>query len=233
MNRRPAAITSGAIVLFMLAVSAWAWPQIPDGARVPIHWGIDGQPNGWAPKWVALLITPGIAAVVAIVLGVIPAIEPRRSNLARSGKFYLTTWVGALLLLAAIHVVAISVALGAALDMGRITGIAVGLLFIVMGNFLPKARSNFFAGIRTPWTLSSERSWTVTHRVGGRGFVLVGTLALACGLLGLPPEILVAVLLGGMLVLVAALVVISYREWQADPDRQSIGRPNGSAGGAA
>ena len=126
MNCRPAVIVSGIAILVMLGFSAWAWPQIPDGARVPIHWGLDGQPNGWAPKWVALLISPAIAAVVAIVLGVIPAIEPRRSNLARSSSFYLTAWAGAMIVLAVVHIVAVAVALGATIDIGRVVAILVG-----------------------------------------------------------------------------------------------------------
>jgi uncharacterized membrane protein len=231
MNRRPAVIASAVAIIAMLVVSAWAWPQIPDGARVPIHWGIDGQPNGWAPKWVALLITPGIAAVLTLVFGVIPAIEPRRSNLARSSAFYLTSWTGAIVVLAVVHVVAVSVALGAAFDMGRVVAIMVGLLFVGIGNFLPKTRSNFFAGIRTPWTLTSERSWAVTHRVGGIGFVLVGALSVVSGTVGLPGEATVVVLIGGMVVLVPVLLLVSYRVWEGDPDRQTFGR--GSDGGDA
>jgi uncharacterized membrane protein len=233
MNRRPAAIASGVIVLFMLAVSAWAWPRIPDDARVPIHWGIDGQPNGWAPKWIALLITPGIGAVIALILGVIPAVEPRRANLARSSGFYLTAWLGALVLLAGVHVAAIAVALGTSLDIGRIAVVAVGLLFVLIGNVLPTTRSNFFAGIRTPWTLSSDRSWTVTHRAGGWGFVAIGAASVVLGLLGAPPEWLVGVLLGGMGLLVVALIVVSYRTWQTDPDRQTLGRGADDHGGSA
>ena len=100
----------------------------------------------------------------------------------------------------------------------------------MIGNFLPKTRSNFFAGIRTPWTLTSERSWTVTHRYGGRGFVLVGALSVACGVLGLAPAVPV-VLVGGMVVLIPALVIISYRVWKTDPDRQTFGRDGGNTEG--
>jgi uncharacterized membrane protein len=232
VNRRPAVLASVVAIIAMLVVSAWAWPQIPDGARVPIHWGIDGQPNGWAPKWVALLITPGIAAVLALVLGVIPGIEPRRSNLARSSGFYLMSWAGAIVVLAVVHVVAVSVALGATFDMGRVVPIAVGLLFVGIGNFLPKTRSNFFAGIRTPWTLTSERSWAVTHRIGGIGFVLVGALSVISGAIGLPGAVTVWVLIGGMVVLVPVLLVVSYRVWQADPDRQTFGRDSDGGDGS-
>ena len=231
MNRRPAVIVSGIAILVMLGISAWAWPQIPDGARVPIHWGLDGQPNGWAPKWVALLLSPGIAVVIAILFGVIPVIEPRRSNLARSSGFYLSAWAGAMIVLAVVHAVAVSVALGGTLNVGRVVAIAIGLLYVAIGNFLPKTRSNFFAGIRTPWTLTSERSWTVTHRLGGRGFVLIGALSVLCGLFGLPGSVLLVVLLGGMAVLIPALVIVSYRIWQTDPDRQSFGRGDGDTEG--
>ena len=232
MNCRPAVIVSGIAIIIMLGFSAWAWPQIPDGARVPIHWGLDGQPNGWAPKWVALLISPAIGAVLAIVFGVIPMIEPRRSNLARSSGFYLTAWAGAMVVLAVVHIVAVSLALGATVDIGRVVAIVVGLLYLVIGNFLPKTRSNFFAGIRTPWTLTSERSWTVTHRIGGWGFVLIGALSVVCGALGLVAAVPV-LLVGGMAILIPALVLVSYRVWKTDPDRQTFGRGGGDTEGSS
>ena len=84
MKLRPVVIVGSAAVIGMLILSAWAWPQIPDGAQVPIHWGIDGTPDGYGPKWLGLLGIPILTVLVVALLLVIPRFEPRRANLERS-----------------------------------------------------------------------------------------------------------------------------------------------------
>ncbi len=222
MNR-PLVLVTAAVVVAALAVSAWAWPQIPDGAQVPIHWGINGQADGFAPKPVGLLLLPGLIAGIGAVFVVLPAIEPRREHLRRSGPAYRTVAVSSILLLGAVHVAAVMAATGRTVDIARIAALAVGALFVAIGNVLPKLRSTFLVGIRTPWTLTSERSWTRTHRLGGRLMALLGLSILALTAVGLR-GVMLAVLLGvGAAVLVAGLTVYSYLVWRSDPDRRSFG----------
>lgn len=222
MNPRPLLIVGGVIVVVMLAVSAVAWPQIPDDAQVPIRWGLGGEPDGFGPKWVALLLLPALLVPLTALLAFIPSIDPRRDNLERSMPAYVAIVGTALAFLGAVHVGIVWSALGNDLDIGRIVGIGVGLLFVVIGNFLGKTRSNWFMGIRTPWTLSSERSWTRTHRLGGRLFVLVGVLAAVVSLAGVLP-LLLGVVLGGTTIMVVVLFAYSYLVWRDDPDRASAG----------
>ena len=181
MNRRPMILYSGAVVGAMTLVSAWAWTQLPAGAQIPIHWGFDGTVDGYAPKEVGLLLLPLLTAGLAGLLAMIPRFEPRRANLERSGKAYGATWVVIVSLLGAIHVLAVAVALGAGLDVTRLILIAVGVVFGVIGNYLPKVRPNYLMGIRTPWTLASDLSWVRTHRLGGRLFVVEGLVLIALG----------------------------------------------------
>ena len=211
---------SAAVLGAMLLTSAWAWTQLPPGAQVPIHWGADGQPDGWADKTVGLFLMPLIAAGVAVLLALIPRFEPRRANLERSGKAYGATWIGLMLVLGGMHLLAISVALGASLDLTRIVMIATGALFVLIGNYLPKVRPNYLMGIRTPWTLASDLAWRRTHRVGGRLFVIEGLILAGLGLLGVNGEILVAAVLGAVVVLLAVTVVYSYQVWKMDPDKR-------------
>ena len=91
MNIRPMLIYSFVVVGLMLALSAWAWTQLPADASIPIHWGVDGQPNGFAPKPIGLFLLPGITALITALFAVIPRIEPRRANLERSGTAYRAT----------------------------------------------------------------------------------------------------------------------------------------------
>jgi len=214
-------IASIAIVGAMLLLSAWAWVVLPADARVPIHWGAEGGPDGWADKTVGLLLPPAIAAAVATLFALIPRFEPRRANLERSGTSYRAIWLGVLVLLAGVHVVAVGVALGASLDVSRLVIAGVGILFVVIGNYLPKVRPNYLMGIRAPWTLSSDLAWTRTHRLGGRLFVAEGVALALLGLAGVSGTILAVSLIAAIAVLLVVLFGYSYQVWKTDPDRRT------------
>lgn len=222
MNLRPFLITAGVVVLLMLGISAWAWPQIPDGAQVPIHWGIDGQANGWAAKPLALLGVPLLTAGIALVLAFAPRFDPRYGNVQRSATAYWAIAFGVLALLAVVHVAATLVATGRPVNIGMVVSVAVGALFVLVGNFLGKTRSSWIFGIRTPWTLSSERSWTRTHRLGGYLFMLVGAATIIAALVA-PQGIAAIVLLGGTGAVVVTVAIYSYLVWRVDPDREQTG----------
>jgi uncharacterized membrane protein len=222
VKTRPYLITAALVVVGMLAVSAWAWPQIPDGAQVPIHWGIDGRANGWAPKWQGLLLLPAMTGGIALVLAFAPRVDPRSGNIQRSATAYWAIAVAALVLMAVIHVAAVLAATGRSVNIGLIVSLAVGGLFVVVGNFLGKTRSSWIFGIRTPWTLSSELAWTRTHRLGGYLFMLLGVAVIAAALLA-PGGVPAFLLLGGVVVLVPLLFAYSYLVWRDDPERQQVG----------
>ena len=220
MDRRRLTVFSAIVVAAMTILSAWAWLSLPADALVPIHWGADGQVNGWAPKTIGLFLLPFITAGVAALFWAIPVIEPRRANIVKSGQAYAAIWVAIVVLLAVIDVVTVAVALGVTLDMTLVVFVAVGGLFIVIGNYLPKVRSNYLVGIRTPWTLTSEASWTRTHRVGGRLFVIEGIVFILAGLLRPAPEALIVVLLGGIGVMLVFVFAYSYQVWKTDPEKR-------------
>ncbi len=112
MNRKPGLYASGIILLFMFALVAWAWPQVPPDAQIPVHWNASGAPNRFAGKFQGLLGLPLIAAAVAGLFVLIPAIEPRRRHLSESGKPNTVTWIGVLALMAVLQLAAVSYALG-------------------------------------------------------------------------------------------------------------------------
>lgn len=217
MNRRPLLLFSAAVVGAMTLLSAWAWGQLPPDAQVPIHWGIDGHVDGYASKEIGLFLLPLTAAGIAALLAVIPRFEPRRANLERSRKAYGAIWIVIVALVGAVHALAVAVALGAVLDVTRLILIGTGVVFVVIGNFLPKVRPNYLMGIRTPWTLASDLSWVRTHRVGGRLFVVEGFVLIALGLLGARPEVLAVAVIGAIVIEIVVVVVYSYRVWKMDP----------------
>lgn len=222
MNVRPMILVSAAVVGVMLVVSSLAYLALPADAQVPIHWGPDGQPDGHADKALGLFLLPGTTGFVAALLAVIPRIEPRRANLERSGKAYAATWIGVILLLGGLHLLAIAVTMGATLDLTRIVMAGTGVLFAVIGNYLPKVRPNYLMGIRTPWTLASDLAWDRTHRTGGRLFVALGLLLILAAIIGISGLALAILLIAGIVVLIAAMFGYSYRVWRDDPARRTM-----------
>ncbi len=112
-------------------------------------------------------------------------------------------------------------ALGVAVPTAGIINVGIGLLFIVIGNWLGKVRSNFIMGVRTPWTLSSELSWNKTHRLAGKLFVGVGLAQILVGVFFSTHPAAAKVMITGIILLVLVPVTYSWWVWKNDPDRQS------------
>ena len=222
MNLRPLAIAAVVTVGLMLGLAAWAWAQIPPGAEIAVHWGIDGQPDGYASREFALLFIPGLTVLIAGLLSFLPRIEPRADNLARSGPAYVQVAIAVLVVMVAVQLTVVLAAVGSPLSIGIVLGVAIGVMLIVIGNVMGKVRSNFIFGVRTPWTLSSDLSWNKTHRLVGRLFVLLGLTTTVVALIG-GLSAFFAVVLGGIVLIVIVAFVYSYRVWRSDPARLKVG----------
>ncbi len=218
MNIRFPLIVSAVLIAAMVAAGAYVWTLLPPHALVPVHWDIAGKTDRYAEKSFALFYLPATLAALSALFAWLPRLEPRRSNLLSSGKFYRATWIGLALLLAAVHAAALAAALRLPVNIGIVVVVAVALLFAVIGNYLGKTRSNFFAGVRTPWTLASDYSWERTHRLAGRLFILSSAASLAT-MIATTTKAALIVLVGLILASSLAAVVMSYVYWARDPDR--------------
>jgi len=218
MNLRIFHIVSAISIGAMLAISAYAWFQLPADAQVPIHWNTAGEIDGYTSKAVALWLVPAMAIGLVALLSFIPRIDPRRTHLYASNMAYQAICSGLIVFLAALHAVMVAIALGSTISMTVVIGVGIGALFIVIGSVLGRTQSNWFMGVRTPWTLESELSWEKTHKLAGRLFVDVG-VASALGSFILPPEVYVWALLIATLGMVAWVVAYSYFVWRDDPDK--------------
>lgn len=214
------AVPLGAILGFAL----WGWLAVEPGAQIAVHWGPDGRPDRFGSRLEAFGVMPLIASGLLALFVIIPGIDPRGANLKRSPALFLTAWLGTLWVLAAAQGALTLNALGL-LQWGedavaRIVLGVVGLLFAAIGNVMGKARPNWFVGLRTPWTLSSDRAWDVSHRWAGRFFVIGGLATLLCVLFLPVIASVVAIMmasLGGAIV----STVISYLVWRKDPERET------------
>ena len=203
------------LIAGMFAAAILTWPVAPD--RIPVHWGLTGHPDRWGGRFEGLLLPPIVALVIYLTMLFLPRLDPGRMNYDRFGGAYYTMRAALVALFAMIGGVSIATAQGLAVDVPRIVGLSVGILFFVFGNVLGKVRPNWFVGVRTPWTLSSKRSWTRTHRLAGWVFVCAGVAIAIASLAQTAVSLAVAgtVLFGGLLV----TVVYSYLIWKGDPDR--------------
>ena len=198
------------ICVLSAVVSAVVLQQVPEGMEVPLHWGIDGTPDRYGPAWEGLFMPPGVMALVLGIFSILKWIEPRQENLQKSLPARGGIALAVVLMMLVLQAGTIAIALGNEVPMVRLVLFAVGLMLTVMGNFLGKTRSNFFIGIRTPWTLSSDDVWRKTHRLGGKLFMVAGLL-LATGSWFLAEANLEYLVIAG--VVPAALIPVLYSWW--------------------
>ncbi|MEO8029542.1 MAG: SdpI family protein [Gemmatimonadota bacterium] len=213
----PSLVALGLVAIFTI----WAYPQLP--ADITTHWGLDGQPNAWSSPVVAVLLLPGIVIGIAVVLLLAPAIDPRKESWELHAATYWQITNLVLCVLLSIHVLVLGNALGWPLPINRVIPVVVGLLFVLMGNYMPRFRPNWFIGIRTPWTLSSDSVWRQTHRIGGVCLMVAGVLVAAMGLVnaGPLPLVLLSASAGCVIVPVTYSWVLWRRETQAHPGPQT------------
>lgn len=204
------------ILVAMFVAAAALWPSTP--RRVPVHWNASGQVDGYGGRFAGLLLLPLIAIGIYLLLLFIPRIDPGKANYSQFAGTYLMVRFTVLVLMASFYAFSLLAIRGAKIDVTRAFIGAIAVMFIVLGNVLGKVRPNWFVGVRTPWTLSSKRSWVRTHRLAGWLFALVGLLFLALALAGIGPAI-VWVLIAVLGVMTTFLVVYSYIEWRHDPDK--------------
>lgn len=211
-------IFSGVIFLFTIALTIWVWAKIPSDAQIPFHWNIQGEVDRYASKEIGLLVGPLTVLFLTLLLIFIPRMEPRKENLAQSQKAYKTVIGGILVFFAGLHLITILVSLGYVVNIIPAMAFLLGALFMAIGNYLGKVRSNFMFGIRTPWTLSSEVSWNKTHRLGGWLFFITGLLVFLSGFLRNGGWAF-ATLLGGFFLAIILLFGYSYWVWRRDDAR--------------
>jgi uncharacterized membrane protein len=220
MSTRIANIISIIGIVLLGAYVAWLYPDLPD--PMPTHWNAAGQVDDYTAKAIGAPLIAAIPIISFIIFKLIPVISPRgfRTESFRDTLNILMT--ATVVFGCVIGVGVMRAAQDASVDISSFVFVAVGLLLMVMGNFLGKVRKNFFLGIRTPWTLASDEVWAKTHRLGGWCFVVAGIFMAIMGVIA-PPSGMPWVI--GIIVAIALIPVvysyIAYRRIEGfapDPD---------------
>jgi len=207
------------LVVDAVALSFTVYSRLP--AMVPIHWNAAGQIDNYAPRAVGAFVFPAIMLLLGGLFAALPAISPSGFGIERKSRAYAAIVSAVLLFLLAVHVYVLLAALNVARSITTFLPILIGALFIVIGNYLPKMRRNFFVGIRTPWTLADEDVWFRTHRLGGILFVICGALLMAAGPF-LPGRSMQALLITTVVIVALVTVVYSFAIYRRTDDKKEI-----------
>ena len=173
-------IITSLILLIPVAVGLLLWNQLPD--VIPTHWGINGEVDGWSSKPFAVFGLPILMLVMQWVCVLASTADPKYKNY-NPKMLKLALWICpaiGLILCCMVY----PQAMGYSVPIEVIMPLLVGVLFIIVGNWLPKCQQTYTMGIKLPWTFASEANWNATHRFGGKVWVAGGIITMLTALHG-------------------------------------------------
>ena len=185
-------------ILFGLAV----YGRLPD--EMPVHWNGAGEVDGYGSKAMAVFGMPAFLALVNVACQFITLTDPKHDNTegkVRTLVFWLIPVISIVM-----NSVCLLVGLGEEISVERIAPLLVGIIFLIIGNYMPKVKQNYTIGIKVPWTLNSEENWRRTHRLGGWMFMLCGVAMMLSAVIA--AEFFLGLMLG--IILAAAIVPMIY-----------------------
>ena len=188
-------IITSIIILLPMVAGLVLWNRLPE--QVPFHWNAAGEVDGWASKAVAVFVPSAAMLALQWLCVVVTSADPKKQNHPEKVKV-LVLWLIPVITVF-ISALMYASALGVSVRVETLMPILLGLVFVAIGNYMPKCKQNYTIGIKIPWTLASEENWNRTHRLAGWVWVGGGVVMLLSGFLGifwltlLPAIIMVAV----------------------------------------
>ena len=167
------------MALVPFAISLVFYSRLPE--QVPTHWNGAGEVNGYSSRLMACFGIPGFMLLMAVVVNFAFLADPKRANIARSRELkQITRWF-IVILAVLVQCITMLSGVGVELNVGLLTSVPISILFIVIGNYMPKCKQNYTMGIKLPWTLADEDNWNRTHRLAGYVWTAGGILMLIMG----------------------------------------------------
>ena len=194
-------ILGSLILLLPMLIGLILWDQLPE--QIPSHWGINGEVDGWSSRPFAVFALPCIMLAIHWLCAFMSTADPKSKNYHPS-MIKLVLWICPMISLL-ISTLAYVTALGHSLNVEVLMPMFVGVLFVIIGNLLPKCRQSYTMGIKLPWTLANEENWNKTHRLGGKVWVVGGVIILATAFLRIFWILIIA-----MLTMVLIPTIYSY-----------------------
>ena len=198
-------ILTSVIIVLPMVVGILLWDQLPE--KMAIHWGANGEADGWSSRPVAVFGMPLLLLVIHW-LGVWLTGEDKRNRHQNEKILQLMFWIAPVVSLFGMGSTYAS-ALGQPLRIDRLALLLLGIIFAMIGNYMPKCRQNYTIGIKIVWTLSDEENWNATHRLAGKLWMIGGLLLMLCAFLTGPA--LTWVMPVVLVVMVGAPILYSWR----------------------
>ena len=211
MSNKTATIVSFSLIAIAFLVGFVLYARLPD--PMPAHWNAAGEIDGYMSKFWGIFLMPIITVVLVPLFLVIPNIDPLKANIAKFRGVFNWFIVIFVVYMLFIYALTLAAALGIQFNMTVMLLPVVGLLFIGAGFMMGKSKRNFFIGIRTPWTLSSETVWDETHKLGSKLFMFGGAVTIVSAFLG---ENGIWLMLVAMLAAAFVPIVYSYILWKRE-----------------
>ncbi len=202
------------IILLSLATGVYFYPQMPE--KIASHWNVEGQVDGYMSKFWGLFLMPFISIGLLLLFLIIPKIDPLKANIEDFRKYYDRFIVLVILFLFYLYLLTILWNTGIRFNMIAFLAPAFSILFYYAGILTENAKRNWFIGIRTPWTLSNDKVWEKTHKIGGKLFKVAGVIAL----LGIIfQDYALLFILAPVIIVVISTIIYSYFEYKKEMDR--------------
>jgi len=196
------------VLLLPILAGVILWDKLPN--EIATHWGVDGNPDGYSSKAFAVFGLPIIILSMHLLASLITA---KNDTDAISDKlFSLLLWICPLMGIV-LSALTYATALGHEVNVPFWVLMLIGIIYIVLGNYLPKARQNHFVGTRIKWTLESKKNWEHTNRFSAKMMVVLGLIYIVCAVFSIFVEMkaaIVIVVFGTLIAAVFAMVLYSY-----------------------
>ena len=173
-------ILTTVVMLLPILAGLILWDQLPE--QMPTHWNAAGDVDGWSGKAFAVFGLPLIMVAAQWLCMLGTAADPKKNNHSEK-VLHLVLWIIPVLSVV-LHAVTYATALGHAVPMEVVMPILIGLIFTIIGNYMPKCKQNYTIGIKIPWTLDNEENWNRTHRFAGWLWTFCGVAIMFTGFLG-------------------------------------------------
>ncbi len=215
-SKKKTNIIIAAILLFTLVVTLIYYPKVPD--IIPVHWGPDGQIDGWGQKFM-LFVFWGIAVGANFLMLLAEKIDPRSDSYKKFAKVFNIFRVFITALLCGLTLLTIAFTFNPQfVDMNSIMYPAMGIMVVLIGNYMPKVKHNYSFGIKTPWTLASESVWNKTHRMCGLLWIVEGLVIFGMAFVK-NTTIASIIMFATIIIAVIIPTVYSYLEFQKEKER--------------
>lgn len=202
----PTLIITALLTVLPIAFGLFLWSRLPD--PMPSHFNSAGEADGFTSKAFVVFALPAAMLLVHIVCAAVTLMDPKRKNI--DGKpFLMVLWICPAMSIL-VNGMVYAYALGKKINITTCALIGCGILFIILGNYLPKCGQNYSIGIKTPWALNDEDNWRATHRFGGKVFVAVGVITVILAFIVTSSSVLFWVYFALMILASATPMVYSY-----------------------